>query len=94
MPKAKRLRKPPKVVALCGVYPQGSQAQQDVVELLESLLKGAKSGEIAGVACAWVKGNSNISSEYASGCADGNLMMAATHLLHTSLTNVWYGNKD
>jgi hypothetical protein len=61
----------------------------DVVELLKKLLAEAKRGEVIGCSVAWVHGNNDVSAKWASGCADGNLMMAAVHSLHTRVSKVW-----
>jgi hypothetical protein len=61
----------------------------DVVEMLKKLLAEAKRGEVIGLAVAWVHGNNDVSAKWASGCADGNLLMAAVHSLHTRVSKVW-----
>lgn len=65
---------------------------EDVIALLRALLKEAEHGEIIGLAVACVEGNNRISSCYAAGCADKNLMMASVHGLHTDITRLWYSS--
>jgi hypothetical protein len=65
--------------------------QKDVVEALSAALTKAKRGEIIGLSLAYVEGNnSTIQATWAAGSANRNLMMASVHLLHTTITDVWY----
>lgn len=79
-----------KIHALHGVKLSSGEPEEDVVLLLKTALAKARKGEIAGIAIALVDGRGSIRTSYASGCADKNLMMAATHGLHTQITKIWY----
>ena len=71
------------VVRLPGIAaPRARIPQESVVALLADLLKRAKRGEVAGIACAWVTSEEACEAHWATGSASANMMVSATSQLN------------
>lgn len=60
--------------------------EPDVVELLKDLLAQAEAGDVKGVAVAWVSSNDKSCTDWASGCANGIMLMGSVHRLDLRVT--------
>lgn len=66
------------------------EPQEDVVLLLENLLKEAKKGEIIGLCIASVRGNNSRVTDLAVGCASADSMLLAVISLENRVKNGYF----
>lgn len=77
------------VIALTDAHLPIGQPEEDIVELLRSLLVKAEKGDLIGFGAYWVECQNDVICSVAPGCARGALMVAGSCMLYDETKKGW-----